>query len=117
MSLSENIKRFRIKKGYSQAFLAKKTGLSEITIRKYESNERTPKLQNVAKIAAALDVTISDLQKEFIWSSEDVEQYLENDIHLDELKLLQNYRVVNDDGKKKIIDYSEDIASNDKYKE
>lgn len=52
------IKNARIKAGITQKQLAELTGLAEITIRQYESNKREPKLENLKKIAYALDIDL-----------------------------------------------------------
>lgn len=56
-----NLQRIRKKKGLSQAQLAKKAGISEISIRKYESGERKPKIETISKIAMALDIPVEEL--------------------------------------------------------
>jgi transcriptional regulator with XRE-family HTH domain len=57
----EKIQKLRKEKGLTQAELAKKSGLSEISIRKYENNDRKPKLETIRKIAIALDVYMNEL--------------------------------------------------------
>lgn len=61
MGFSENLKKYRKEKGMSQAELARKVGVSEISIRKYENNERSPKLETRIALADALDVPFNDL--------------------------------------------------------
>ena len=51
----------RKKNGLSQAELARRAGISEISIRKYESGDRTPKIQTLSKIAEALHVPLYEL--------------------------------------------------------
>lgn len=55
MTIGERIKELRIKKGLTQKQLANQTGLSEISIRKYEANERRPKIETIRKISTVLD--------------------------------------------------------------
>lgn len=55
------IQALRKKSGLSQAELAKRAGISEISIRKYESGERCPKIETMSKIAEALQVPLYDL--------------------------------------------------------
>ncbi len=61
MGFSENLKKYRKEKGMSQAELARKAGVSEISIRKYENNERSPKLETRIALASALGVPFNDL--------------------------------------------------------
>lgn len=55
MTIGERIKELRLKKNMTQKQLAAATGLSEISIRKYETDERRPKIETIRKIATALD--------------------------------------------------------------
>lgn len=55
MTIGERIKELRIKKGLTQKQLANQTGLSEISIRKYEADERRPKIETIRKISTVLD--------------------------------------------------------------
>ena len=53
----ELIKLARKGKGLTQKQLSEKTGLAVVTIQQYERNLRQPKLENIKKIAEALDIT------------------------------------------------------------
>ena len=59
--IGKNIRRYRKLRMYTIKELAEKTGLSYITIVKYEHGERNPKRYSLYKISKALDVCISDL--------------------------------------------------------
>lgn len=61
MTVAENIKKIRKEKGLTQKQLGEKCKMSESTLRQYELGFRNPKLQTLAKIAAALDVSANDL--------------------------------------------------------
>lgn len=61
MDIGENIKKIRKEKQITQAQLATNAGLSEISIRKYESGERKPKLETIKKLASGLSVYIADI--------------------------------------------------------
>lgn len=61
--IGNKIKQFRKDKGLTQKELATKLGVAEITIRKYESGDREPKLDQLQKIASALDVAVEELIK------------------------------------------------------
>lgn len=64
MTIGENIKAFRTKKGLTQQQLADRTGLKDSAIRRYESGKIIPKTPNLHKIAKALDITIADLDED-----------------------------------------------------
>lgn len=59
--IGNRIKQFRKEKGLTQKELANKLNVAEITIRKYESGDREPKLEQLEKIASALDIEFLDL--------------------------------------------------------
>jgi len=59
--LCEKIRYYRKQKGYSQEKLAEKTDLSKMSIRRYETGERQPRIEQLHRIAEALDVRIWDL--------------------------------------------------------
>ena len=59
--IGKNIRRYRKLRMYTIKELAEKTGLSYITIVKYEHGERNPKGYSLYKISKALDDCISDL--------------------------------------------------------
>lgn len=62
--IGDNIKKLRKKKGLSQDNLARKADMPYATFIKIESNAvKKPSVQNVAKIAEALEAKIEDLLK------------------------------------------------------
>lgn len=61
MSLGENIKEIRKKKGYTQKQLAEKLGTSPQNLAQYETGKRQPKLETIKKMADALECNVSDL--------------------------------------------------------
>ena len=61
LNIGDKIKSLRKEKGLSQEDLAKKCGLNRNSIYKYEKNETTPKLNQIKKIAAALNVEVNEL--------------------------------------------------------
>jgi transcriptional regulator with XRE-family HTH domain len=73
---------FRKKVGLSQKQLAELTGISEMSIRRYESGERDPRASDIKKLAETLGVTDAallngpvknELKIEFIWEVEDMD--------------------------------------------
>lgn len=60
--IGDNIRKFRKKKGLSQDNLARLANIPYTTLTKIESNVvKRPSVQNIAKIAKALDVVIEEL--------------------------------------------------------
>ena len=60
MTVGEKIRKIRKKKKMTQNALAELTGLAAITIRQYEANKYIPKIENLSKIAHALDTSLSE---------------------------------------------------------
>lgn len=63
--LSDKIRDFRKKESLTQEELAEKVGVSLMTVRRWEDNNssRTPKLNDIPKLAEALKTTISYLME------------------------------------------------------
>ena len=79
MTVGEQIRTIRKKKGLTQKQLAELTGLLEPTIRKYESGKVQPKSDNLNKIASALEVHPSQLDSRLLWNDQhDVKQLSED---------------------------------------
>ena len=60
MTIGEKIKHYRTQNKMTQKQLGEKCGLAEITIRQYEADKYIPKIGNLQKIAAALNVPLFD---------------------------------------------------------
>lgn len=60
-NLSERIKANRKSKGLTQARFAENLGVSEMTVRRWESGKRSPRMEEMRKIAAALSIPLSEL--------------------------------------------------------
>ena len=61
MTFGERLKAFRRKAGLTQEELAEKLDLHEITIRRWETELRQPRLEDIKALATALGVTEADL--------------------------------------------------------
>lgn len=57
----EAIRNFREKAALTQEELAERSGFSRSTIINYESGKRSPRLEDLKMIAAALGCTVADL--------------------------------------------------------
>lgn len=55
------IKEMRTKRGMTQVQLANALGVNEVTIVRYETGGRKPKLEQLKKIASVLDCSFLDL--------------------------------------------------------
>lgn len=57
----KNLKYLRLKNNMRQEDLARRLGKDYTTIGKWEKNERTPKLEEVIRIAELFDVSLHDI--------------------------------------------------------
>ena len=80
-----NIKKYREEKGLTQEELANEIGKATITIRKYESGDILPSINNVYEIAKVLGITTIDIIG-------DVDVYTASDVDRSEG---QNIKVLN----------------------
>lgn len=124
---ARNIKRYRKYKGFTQAELAEKVQISQMSIRRYETvgeSNREPSADIFDKIAEVLGTTTAVLRgKVADYEFRDVPDGKTANLEITkkffqqkmEQELLSNYNKVNSEGKKKIIEYSGDIAANPKY--
>lgn len=118
MKTNEKIKAFRKKSNLTQKQLAEKSSIAEITIRKYEKGDRVPKLEQLTKIAAALECSPVDLLDDNVdifqkWDTEYNSSQLASDIKI--IELVEKYESLNDLGKEKAREYIRDLAEQDKY--
>ena len=61
MSFPENLRRIRLARFYSQAELARRSGVHAVTITRLETGATSPSTRTVRALAAALDVGPGDL--------------------------------------------------------
>lgn len=64
MNIGEKIKKYRKEAGLTQKQLAERIGRKEITIRKYESGEREPRISIINDICEALNLPIDEFGEE-----------------------------------------------------
>ncbi len=64
MNIGQKIKNIRKERGLSQEQLAKLCGLNRNSIYNYENGRRSPKSEDLIKIANALDISLNELTKE-----------------------------------------------------
>ena len=61
MELNERLKLFMNERHYTQKELAEKTGITEASMSKYLSGERTPRIDVIVNLANALEITTDEL--------------------------------------------------------
>lgn len=123
----EKIQKLRQKLGMTQKELAEKVGVSNTAIMRYEKNQRIPRKPILEKIAVALNTTPSDLmgfmdEWERLYNSEErlsfESELLDKVSDLygeDAVQLLRLFTSMNEAGRKKALQYLEDLTEIEKY--
>lgn len=123
--VGENIKRIRKEKGITQKQLASASGLSVTSIQYYECGKFKPKIEQVERLAAALEVTPFDIMGFDYWDATIDNKQLCNEVAALEavdsaygeavFKVFSDFLSLNDTGKRKAADYIADLTEQPKY--
>lgn len=127
----KRIKELRIEQGLTQKALGQKIGLSQQAVNLLEHGKRRIDLGLYDKLAEALDpdktrlVRLSFLSMEAKQKlDEEIEVFDEyfdtfmGDVYKEpkkEILLAKNFRMLNDEGQDKVLEYTADLAENPKY--
>lgn len=121
--IGDFIRNSRKWRGLTQQELADATGLSVMSIRRYESGERKPTMEIVETIMSALRQYSSDLDERlgFSLGSDVIIRDSDGDSFLipggsREARLLISFQAMNDLGKDEVIRYAENLLEADKFK-
>lgn len=115
MDFGKKVKEIRKSKGLSQRELGEKMGITQQTIAQYERAIEQPKLTTVRKLAEALEVPIGELVTD--WASFSHEEIAMDWGAPSKNELLKHYQKLNTQGKRKVVDYAEDMANIPKYQD
>jgi transcriptional regulator with XRE-family HTH domain len=126
MNVGEKIRALRKSSNLTQKELAKKSGIAEITIRKYENQDRQPKIEQIEKIATALEVTPLEILGFDYWDnaidtkelsdSASLLDSIKNEYGEDAVQLLRWFNELNEQGKTKAVSDIVDMTEVSKYK-
>lgn len=84
--------------------------IAKSTISKWENGKAEPSLANARILTKYFNVTL-----DYLLGLEKEEMYNFNKLSKEETTLLENYNKLNSKGKEKLLDYSDDLATNIKY--
>lgn len=118
MDIGDNMRNIRKRKGMTLQQLADILGCSQQNISQYESGKRTPKLETLQKMAAALEVSLFDLvdKEELINTKSRIKRQIENGtISMLPSSLLDNYSKLNDIGKHEAEKRVEELTEIPRY--
>lgn len=115
MNFGERIRKYRLMRGLSQKELAKRMNISQQAIAKFEKTNIQPKLSTARNFAEALGVTVGDLVTDWTYFShkEIVMDWAEPSKN----ELLKHYQKLNTQGKRKVVDYAEDLTKIPEYQD
>lgn len=108
MTCGEQIKKRREAAGLSRDALAQLSGVSAMSIRRYENGEREPRLDAMTKIAAALDCAVFDFVDN--WSEYSIEDQKDAILHGGQrAAMLAMYDQLTHEEQKKVYEYVSDM--------
>ena len=121
----ENIKRIRKEKNITQKQLAERSGLSVTSIQYYECGKFKPKVEQVERLAEALEVSPVEIMGfNYCDSTINVRQIANEAAALDSIgsaygeqavSVLIDYLSLNDTGRRKAAEYIADLTEQSKY--
>ena len=122
-TIHERIRERRLAMGFTLLEIAELLGVKEATVQRYESGEiKNIKHTTVIKLSEIFRCTPQYLMG---WSDmliepnslDNMNYFLQPNLFKKdyEIKLLSSYQKLNDEGKCKLADYSEDLATIEKY--
>lgn len=120
-STGDMIRKYRIEKGLTQKQLGELCGIADSNIRKYEKGIQNPKIENLQKIASALDVSVFDLRSPHLPSIEEIKEKMRewtgNEKEHDDIVINHNLGGLPDRLNNYTRELGEFLYSNPKHKE
>ena len=116
MTIGERIKEIRKNRKMTQKQLAEAADVAVGTIQQYELGKRQPRLEQLSKIALALDSTVSDFVDGDYWASlsgPEKKTAFSNNPNKDLLNML--FDQLNDEGQTKAVERVEELTEIPKY--
>lgn len=122
MTVGERLRETRKRAGLTQAELAEKSGVAAISIHQYESGKRRPQLEQLGKIAIALQTTVFEIMGPD-WSGIDMTDAFSSDgttaraVHDPRKNQLDAaYDRLNDKGQQEAVKRVEELAEIPRYR-
>lgn len=116
MNFSDRLKEARKNAGLTQAQLSEKLGITAQSYSQYETGKRNPKMETLQKIAAALNIKLSELvpmSDTLDWAVEKIEENrIIREYSALDAAIKENLDKMNESAKKKVYDYTEDLIQN-----
>ena len=104
----QNIKKYCGLRGVKPTVACRESGAGKDIINRIETGGSVPSVERVQMLAEYLGVTVSELLGEMTPGKSAPTS--------EEVSLLSSYRLLNDEGQEKLLDYADDLVSSGKYK-
>ena len=112
-SLSERLRMARERAHLSPIQASKLTGINYKTLNNYERGVSKPDVGKLSAICKAYQISADYFIQPEMEKSPTSFEAGDKDIFVDEL--MKNYKALNRDGRRKLIDYSKDLISSGRY--
>ncbi len=107
MRFQDKLKMYRLRNSMSQDDLARKMGISRAAIGFWENGKRSPKIEQVMKMADAFGIDWTDLV--------DDEARINMTVRSDERVLVGSFRQLNAEGKNMLVAFAQSLVFNPMY--
>ena len=115
--MNDRMKRAREAANLSQKQVALTLGVSAPTVSNWESGKINPTVANLKELCHLYNVSadyLLELEDKLSLSSSEGKN--QGELATDEVFLIRNFRELNEEGREKLLDYSDDLTQSGKYK-
>lgn len=110
-----NLNKLINERNMTQKEFAEMLGVSQAAVTNWVKGKNSPDIEIIAKICNLLKISINEIIDEpHILSHKKSAEF---NLNISEITLIQNYNKLNEKGKEKLLEYSEDLIGNKKYTE
>ena len=108
-TIRKNIEMYIKTSQYNQVEIAQMLGISKASVTNWRKGTNSPNIEYLDKLCDIFNIQINDIFERH-------ENRETENLTTDEVKLLNNYKQLNQEGKEKALDYVNDLTENPKYK-
>lgn len=117
--IRSNLERYIAESGYTQKEFAEKLGVSKSSVTNWVKGKNSPDVELVVPICTLLNITIKDFYSDGTENHTSVDESTVAESHAesDPLRtiLLQNFEQLNQEGRERLVETSDDMVSSKKY--
>lgn len=123
MNIGERLKRLRLERGMTQQEVGEALGITKGAVQKYESgqivNFRSDTIRKLCDLFGMAPVyfVYDDIAEDYIsQNSMEIRSMIVAHFGARFVKFLDTMNMLNEDGRQKVIEYSTDLVSNERYR-